>query len=139
MDQQPKEHLLHFWTRNLVENPGAFTFNLFLFLSFGVLYSFKVLQSPIILLVFGIITPVILTICLYHMSGVSLQHLLPKAFHKKTSRVFLALLDCSIITLLGILIYRDILNFFFFRFLQTVLLPVLYLIMLRVMLLSEQN
>jgi hypothetical protein len=139
MDQQPKEHLLHFWTRNLVENPGAFTFNLFLFLSFGVLYSFKVLQSPIILLVFGIITPVILTICLYHMSGVSLQHLLPKAFHKKTSRVLLALLDCSIITLLGILIYRDILNFFFFRFLQTVLLPVLYLIMLRVMLLSEQN
>lgn len=139
MDQQPKEHLLHFWTRNLVENPGAFTFNLFLFLSFGVLYSFKVLQSPIILLVFGIITPVILTICLYHMSGVSLQHFLPKAFHKKTSRVLLALLDCSIITLLGILIYRDILNFFFFRFLQTVLLPVLYLIMLRVMLLSEQN
>jgi hypothetical protein len=139
MDQQPKEHLLHFWTRNLVENPGAFTFNLFLFLSFGVLYSFKVLQSPIILLVFGIITPVILTICLYHMSGVSLQHLLPKVFHKKTSRVLLALLDCSIITLLGILIYRDILNFFFFRFLQTVILPILYLIMLRVLLLSENH
>lgn len=139
MNQQPKEHILHFWTRNLVEKPGAFSFNLFLFLSFGILYSFRVLQSPFILLVFGIITPVILTICLYHMSGVSLQHLLPKVFHKKTSRVLLALLDCSIITLLGILIYRDILNFFFFRFLQTVMLPILYLLMLRVLLLSENH
>lgn len=139
MNQQDKEHILHFWTRNLVEKPEAFSFNLFLFLSFGILYSFRVLQSPFILLVFGIISPVILTICLYHMSGVSLQNLLPKTFHKKTSRVLLALLDCSIITLLGFLIYRDIINYFFFRFLQTVILPILYLIMLRVLLLSENR
>lgn len=139
MANQSKEHILHFWTRNLVENPGTFSFNLFLLLTFGVLYSFRVINSPLILLVFGIITPIILTICLYHMSGVSLQHMLPAAFHKKTSRVLLALLDCSIITTLGILIYSDTLNFFFFRFLQTVILPLLYLGMLRVLLLAEQS
>jgi len=139
MDRQPKEHILHFWTRNLVENPAAFSFNLLLLLSLGTLYSFKVIQSPVILLIFGIITPVIQTVCLYYMSGISLQNILPSILQKKSGRVLLALLDCSIITLLGFLIYSDILNFLFFRLLQTVILPVLYLVMLRALLMAEQN
>lgn len=139
MEEKGKEHILHYWTRNLVESPGAFTLNLLLLATFGILYSFRVVQSPLVLLVFGIITPVIFTICLYHMSGVSLQHMLPMIFQKKSGRVLLALLDCSIIIFLGVLIYRGTLNFFFFRFLQTVLLPILYLIMLRALLIAEQN
>lgn len=139
MDRQPKEHILHFWTRNLVESPAAFSFNLLLLLSLGILYSFKVIQSPVILLIFGIITPVIQTVCLYYMSGISLQNILPSILQKKSGRILLALLDCSIITLLGFLIYRGILNFLFFRLLQTVILPVLYLVMLRALLMAEQN
>ncbi|HBI81893.1 MAG TPA: hypothetical protein DDY04_08145 [Bacteroidales bacterium] len=139
MDRQPKEHILHFWTRNLVESPAAFSFNLLLLLSLGTLYSFKVIQSPVILLIFGIITPVIQTVCLYYMSGISLQNILPSILQKKSGRILLALLDCSIITLLGFLIYRGILNFLFFRLLQTVILPVLYLVMLRALLMAEQN
>ena len=136
MDRQPKEHILHFWTRNLVESPAAFSFNLLLLLSLGTLYSFKVIQSPVILLIFGIITPVIQTVCLYYMSGISLQNILPSILQKKSGRILLALLDCSIITLLGFLIYRGILNFLFFRLLQTVILPVLYLVMLRALLMA---
>ena len=139
MDRQPKEHILHFWTRNLVESPAAFSFNLLLLLSLGTLYSFKVIQSPVILLIFGIITPVIQTVCLYYMSGISLQNILPSILQKKSGRILLALLDCSIITLLGFLIYHGILNFLFFRLLQTVILPVLYLVMLRALLMAEQN
>jgi len=136
MDRQPKEHILHFWTRNLVESPAAFSFNLLLLLSLGTLYSFKVIQSPVILLIFGFITPVIQTVCLYYMSGISLQNILPSILQKKSGRILLALLDCSIITLLGFLIYRGILNFLFFRLLQTVILPVLYLVMLRALLMA---
>ncbi len=139
MDRQPKEHILHFWTRNLVESPAAFSFNLLLLLSLGILYSFKVIQSPVILLIFGIITPVIQTVCLYYMSGISLQNILPSILQKKSGRILLALLDCSIITLLGFLIYHGILNFLFFRLLQTVILPLLYLVMLRALLMAEQN
>lgn len=139
MEDRDKEHILHYWTRNLVESPGVFTFNLLLLAIFGILYSFRIVQSSLVLLVFGIITPVIFTVCLYHMSGISLQHMLPKIFQKQSSRFFLALLDCSIIIFLGILIYQGTLNFFFFRFLQTVLLPLIYLVMLRALLIAEQN
>jgi len=139
MEKLPNEHLLHYWTRNLVESPMAFSTNLFLTLTIGILYSFKVIQSNFILLVFGIITPVILTICLYHMSGANLKELLPTILLKKTGRVLLAILDSSIIVLLGFLIYKGIINFFFFRFLQTVIIPVLYLVMLKVILSAEQN
>ncbi|MDI3526829.1 MAG: hypothetical protein PWR03_1012 [Tenuifilum sp.] len=139
MERKQNEHLLHYWTRNLVESPIIFTFNLAIISVFGIIYSFRVNLSPFILLVFGILTPVILTICLYHMVGNSLPEIIPATFSKKRNRVIFALLDCSLITILGILIFSDILNFFFFRFLQTFIVPIISLFMLRVLYLSEKS
>ncbi len=58
---------------------------------------------------------------------------------KKSTRVILSLVDCAIVVLLGYLIFRGTLNYFFFRLLQTVIFPALYLLMLRVLYLTEKT
>jgi hypothetical protein len=55
--------------------------------------SFKVIQSPVILLIFGIITPVIQTVCLYYMSVLAFKTFC-HPFSKKNRAEFFWL--CSI-------------------------------------------
>lgn len=134
MENQKETLLLH-WTKNLVESPIAFTFNTSLSITSGVIYSFKLIQSDYLLLIFGVVSPILFTLCLYDLllnsNGEILGQPLPKAFTKIQLNRMVMLFDCSIIILFAALIHFNILNFFIFRFLQTLLFPVLLLIMLK--------
>jgi hypothetical protein len=124
-----------YWTKNLVESPIAFTFNLMVSLIAGVLYSFNVIPSPYLLFIFGIVSPIIFTICLYDLmlssNGEIMGEAIPKAFSDVKWGRLVMLFDCFLIVLFATLIQLNILNFFIFRFLQTLFFPVLLLVMLK--------
>lgn len=133
--------LITHWTINLVGSGTVFTINLFLSLVGGILYSFKVTQSEFVLAFFGVILPALFTFCLYgfirdHAESV-LGNAVPKAFVLRASNRLLMLLDISLIIGFALLIYFGPLNYFLFRFLQTIFYPCLLLIFLRVLFLSR--
>lgn len=131
----PEKTILSFWTQNLVESPSVFAFNFLISFVAGVLYSFKVFPSGYILFLFGVVSPIIFTICLYDLllssKGEIMGQPIPKAFNNGKWSKAVMLFDCSLIVLFASLIYLNILNYFVFRFLQTVFFPLLLLVMLR--------
>lgn len=124
-----------FWTQNLVESPSVFAFNFLVSFVAGVLYSFKVFPSGYILFLFGVVSPIIFTICLYDLllssKGEILGEPVPKAFNNVKWSKAVMLFDCSLIALFATLIHLNVLNFFVFRFLQTVFFPLLLLSILK--------
>ncbi|MGE0078477.1 MAG: hypothetical protein AB7S48_11500 [Bacteroidales bacterium] len=134
-DGNYKETIISYWTRNLVESSSAFTFNISVSFLAGVLYTFRIIQSPSLLFLFGIISPIIFTICLYDLllrsNGEVMGQPLPKVFNKANRNRIVMIFDCSLIILFAALIYFNILNYFLFRFLQTLFFPLLLLIMLK--------
>lgn len=135
IDRNHRESIISYWTKNLVESPATFAFNLLISLLAGILYSFKVVPSDYILFVFGVVSPIIFTICLYDLllnsNGEIMGQPLPKVFHKTHLSRLVMMFDCSIIVLFAALIHFDLLNFFIFRFLQTIFFPILLLVMLK--------
>ena len=127
--------IFNFWTKNLVESPSVFAFNFFISFVAGVLYSFKVFPSGYILFLFGVVSPIIFTICLYDLllssKGEIMGEPIPKAFNNGKWSKAVMLFDCSLIVLFATLIHLNILNFFIFRFLQTVFFPLLLLSILK--------
>jgi len=133
--------LITHWTTNLVGSSTIFSINLLISLIGGILYSFKVTQSEFVLAFFGVVLPALFTFCLYgfirdHAESV-LANAVPKAFVLRASNRLLMLLDISLITGFALLIYFGPLNYFLFRFLQTIFFPCLLLIFLRVLFLSR--
>lgn len=133
-NQQP-DHILAYWIRNLVGNSPLFSTNLLISVLGGSLYSFGIVSSHYMLLIFGVISPLIFTLCLYfsirNINVNDTDHNFPKFFTTKSGNLTFMILDMSIIVGLAIFIQLDFLNYFFFRFLQTVLFPVLMLFLLR--------
>lgn len=127
--------ILFFWTQNLVESPTIFSFNLIVSFIAGIVYSFRIIESDYLLLIFGVVSPILFTVCLYSLlfnsQGSVLGQPLPKAFTKIELNRFIMFLDCFIILLFAGFIHFDLLNFFVFRFLQTLFFPILLLIMLK--------
>ena len=134
-NQQQPEHILAYWIRNLVGNSPIFSTNLLISVLGGSLYSFGIVSSHYMLLIFGVISPLIFTLCLYfsimNIAENDNENNFPKIFTTKSGNLTLMIFDMSIIVGLAIFIHIDILNYFFFRFLQTVLFPVLMLFLLR--------
>ncbi|HOA09576.1 MAG TPA: hypothetical protein PLA42_06370 [Tenuifilaceae bacterium] len=131
-----EDNLFFYWTKNLVGTNSRFILNLAIAILFGTLYSFKIAQTNVILLIFGVVSPVIFTLCLYNLillvSGDKQEVLnFPSVFLVKKSNRLLSIFDSSLVVLLGWLIYRGTLNYFFFRFLLTFFIPVLLIIFLR--------
>jgi len=60
----------------------------------------------------------------------------PKFLLSPTSNMLLMLLDMTIIIVFAVLIHIGILDYFLFRFLQTTLLPIVMLLMLRMLYLN---
>lgn len=60
----------------------------------------------------------------------------PKFLLSPTSNMLLMLLDMTIIIVFAVLIHVGILDYFLFRFLQTTLLPIVMLLMLRMLYLN---
>ncbi len=127
--------IFSFWTQNLVESPSVFAFNFLISFVAGVLYSFKVFPSGYILFLFGVVSPIIFTICLYDLllssNGEIMGEPIPKAFNNGNRTKAVMLFDCLLILLFAALIHFNVLNFFVFRFLQTVFFPLLLLSILK--------
>lgn len=139
--RQVENTLLYYWVKNLVGSGSSFAFNLTLTLVFGILYSFSVVPSPYILLVFGVVSPVIFTVCLYftirHVSELMPGMVFPRVLLSANTNTLMMVFDvCSIVGFAS-LIYYNILNYFFFRFLQTIFFPALLLIFLRILYVSH--
>lgn len=135
------EHILSYWIRNLVGRSGVFSTNLMITVFGGSLYSFGVVPSHYMLLIFGVISPLIFTLCLYYsirqIPESNIEASFPKIFSSRSGNITLMIFDMSIIVGLAILIHTGYINFFFFRFLQTVLLPMLMLFILRFVFLMQ--
>lgn len=134
-NQHSVDELISHWTKNLVGSSSSFSFNIMVSLLAGILYSFKIIPSGYILFIFGVVSPIIFTICMYTMilnsNGELMGQPLPSVFRKRNLSRLLMCFDCFLIVLFACLIYFDFINFFLFRFLQTVFFPVLLLVMLR--------
>lgn len=133
--------LLYHWLTNLVGSSTLFSLNLIISISAGIAYSFKIIQSPYILLLFGVISPIIFTLCLYsfvrNSSGSILNEQIPKAFLSRTGNLMMMIFDICLIIAFALLIYLGYLNYFIFRFLQTIFFPIMMLIFLRVLFISR--
>lgn len=142
-DLNVKNSIFTYWTKNLVGTSNSFAFNLLINLSGGVLFSFKVISSPFFLLLFGIISPILFTLCLYSLvrngSGSIFDEPLPIAFVSRSGNSLLMTLDICLIVGFALLIFWGPLNYFLFRFLQTVIFPCLMLVFLRVLYLSQNS
>jgi len=138
-----QQNLFFHWVKNLVGTSNSFTINLILTLFFGSLYSFKVIPFPFMLIIFGVVSPVIFTICLYNSilnsKGLAGLDTFPKAFLSRSGNTLMMSFDILLIIGFALLINADILNNFFFRFLQTVFFPALLLIILRIIYIGETN
>lgn len=134
--------LLYHWLKNLVGTYISFSINLFITLTFGLFYSFKIFPSPYILLIFGVISPIIFTLCLYFFirngSGAILNEPFPKPFITRSGNKLLMTFDIVLIIGFALLIYLGYLNYFIFRFLQTVFFPGMLLVFLRVLFISRE-
>jgi hypothetical protein len=136
-----KNSLLSHWTNNLIGTSTSFSFNLFIHLTAGLLYSFKVITSPYLLLLFGVISPILFTLCLYSFIRNGTVRLfnepLPSAFISRSGNRTLMTFDIFLIIGFALLIHFDMLNYFLFRFLQTVFFPCMMLVFLRFVFLSS--
>lgn len=130
------------WLENLVGTSSSFLINLFLIISAGLLYSFKIIPSPYILLIFGVISPIIFTLILYSFvrngSGMLMNQPLPSTFLSRKGNKLLMFFDIILITGFALLIQFGFLNYFIFRFLQTLFFPFMLLIFLRVLYISKE-
>lgn len=135
--------LIRHWTKNLVGTRNGFFINLTITLLSGFLYSFKVIPFPFMLLIFGVVSPVIFTVCLYTMifdsHGLIDIESFPKAFLSRSGNRLMMLFDILLIIGFALLINANVINNLLFRFLQTVFFPATLLVLLRIIYLGEEN
>ena len=139
--EQPKNTngLVFHWIENLVGSGLRFQFNLLISLVGGSLYAFGIWATPIALAIFGVLSPLIFTLCLYSLMRYMANNPdspFPTIFTKRMSGAIIMLIDMLIIVAFAVLIHADILNFLFFRLLQTVIFPAILIVMLRVIFLT---
>ena len=121
---------------------ATFSINMVLTVTFGIAYSFKLLPSVYILLVLGVVTPLLFTFLVYSLmresNGTILGQAMPKVFASRNSNWLFMVLDLGIVLLLAALIYFDILNYWLFRFLQTLFFPLMMLFFLRLLYINSE-
>jgi hypothetical protein len=130
-----KESIFLHWSRNLVGRAEAFSFNVMFSFIGGALYSFNIVASPWMLLFFGVALPIIFTFCTYasikNFAVSSPAEGFPKFLSGRYGSHLAMAFDLAIIVILALLIYTNIINYLFFRLLQTVLFPLMSLSVLR--------
>ena len=144
MDNNPayKDSIIFHWTENLVGSYSRFSINALITMLGGTLYSFQIWPSPYFLAIFGVLSPLLFTLCLYytirHLSD-SKDNPFPKIFTSQASNPVVMAFDMVIIITMAILIHSDFINFLFFRLLQTAIIPLLLIFMLRFLYLTITN
>jgi hypothetical protein len=133
-DPNHSGNIIFHWIDNLVGSGARFGFNVLVAMVGGFLFSFQIWDSPYALAIFGVLSPLLFTFCLYslmrHM-GDSEDSPFPKIFTAQSTNAVVMLFDMAIIIALAVLIHINIINYLFFRLLQTVIFPVLMLVILR--------
>lgn len=143
-DKESKNNnIIFFWVQNLVGTGSRFSLNLLISLSGGILYTFKIWPSTIALVIFGVVSPLLFTLCLYSIlrvaNSASDEIPFPKAFTNFRSNALMMVADMTIIIILATLIQIDIIDYLLVRLLQTVIFPALMLLMLRILYVSNTN
>lgn len=127
-------NILFHWVDNLVGTPTRFAFNLVLTIFGGIMYSFGIWPSPFVLAIFGVLSPLLFTLCLYYLMRQLSQtddNPFPRIFTSQSTNGVVMFFDMVIIITLAILIHIGVINYLFFRLLQTAILPLLLIFMLR--------
>jgi hypothetical protein len=130
---------IFYWIENLVGSSSRFSINLLVSVIGGSLYSFKVWTSVYALVVFGVVSPLIFTFCLYFLiryMNQSDDSPLPTVFTSRSGGTMMMMADMALIIAMAILIQVDVIDYLAFRILQTIVFPALLLIVLRAMYLS---
>lgn len=139
--------LLFHWTSQLIGSSTSFTFNMGIASTVGLAYSFKLITSPVLLGLFGLINPAFLTVCVYRFfqelpRGLNIGGISLSAF-SGARRGLMLFGDLTIIVATASLIFFGVLNYFFFRFLLLFILPIMLLVGLRflyiIFLIDQQN
>lgn len=139
---QKYKSIIFYWIENLVGSNSKLVFNMLVSAAGGLLYSFGVWPAVYVLAIFGVLSPILFTLCLYSlipMLGNTRDNPFPGIFRSPSRSAFLMILDMTIIVTLALLIQLNVLNYFFFRLLQTVVFPVMMLFILRIMIMSIAN
>lgn len=133
--KQKYRGLVFYWINNLVGNGAKFSFNVLASVVGGSLFSFGIWSSPFALAIFGVLSPLLFTFCIYSVIPFFSElpgNPLPKIFSTKRSITLAMVFDMFIVIALALLIQLDIINYMLVRLLQTIIFPVLMLIMLRI-------
>ncbi len=146
MDMQKKQpentSIVFYWVENLVGTGPRFLFNMLLSVFGGLMYSVGTWDYPIMLAIFGVLSPLIFTLCLYSLIRSMLEspdNPFPKVFRSQRSNSAFMFLDMLIIIGMAILIQTNIIDYLFFRILQTIIFPALLVFMLRVLYVNIGN
>jgi len=142
-EPQNNNNIIFLWVQNLVGTGTRFYINLLISLTGGILYSFGIWPSTIALAIFGVVSPLLFTLCLYAIvravNNPIAQVYFPKAFTNLRSNALMMIADMVIIIILATLIHVDIIDYLLVRLLQTVIFPSLMLFMLRVLYVNITN
>lgn len=140
---QNNNSVIFLWVQNLVGTGIRFYINLLISLTGGILYSFGIWPSTIALAIFGVVSPLLFTLCLYAilraMNNPIAEIPFPKAFTNLRSNALMMIADMVIIIVLATLIHVDIIDYLLVRLLQTVIFPALMLFMLRLLYINITN
>lgn len=138
-----KNSLLYRWTTDFVGSKKVLWLIILITLIGGLIYTFNLVESVAILLILGALLPVLLIFCLY---GAILHLNIPYAdtkifelYRNRRLNIVMRLVDCIIVLGLAALIYFNILNYLFFRLIQTTIIPILLLLMLRTLYLADKH
>jgi hypothetical protein len=138
--KSPKtDNQIFYWAENLVGTSARFSINLLISLVGGLVYSFKIWPSVYALVVFGVISPLLFTLCLYFLIRYLSQSddsPFPKILISRSSGSLMMLADMALIIAMAVLIQLNVINYLAFRILQTIIFPALLLILLRALYLS---
>src|SRR5690554_8114314 len=108
---QKYRSLVFYWIDNLVGNGARFSINMLISFVGGVLFSFGIWDSSYVLAIFGVVSPLLFTFCLYsvapYLSELSGSPL-PKIFSSKMGITLAMIFDMFIVIALALLIQLDI-------------------------------
>ncbi len=140
-DEKPQKYnnLAFYWIENLVGTGSRFAFNVIISAVGGLLFSFGVWPSVYVLVIFGVLSPLLFTFCLYslvRMQGDDSDNPFPKFFRSQASNALVMFFDMAIIVALALLIQLNIIDYLLVRLLQTVIFPVMMLFILRILLIN---
>ncbi|MCK4663082.1 MAG: hypothetical protein KAT68_09470 [Bacteroidales bacterium] len=134
-----KNSFVYTFFQNSLGTNHLFFINVLINIVFGTIYSFRIIDSNFLLLLFGIVLPIIYIIGLYRFIIYSKDIFkekpkIIKLFISKDINVLFMLIDISITVFIALLIYYQVFDYVIVRLIITTLLPVFYQMSIKIFL-----